>query len=118
MRLIGVDSVRWAGKRYGPRAALLLGRFGVDCCGGDDLFIARCCICWQMCRMEIPYILFGIAAVLYFLIGPGMAWFRASGALREIAALRNELNELRAQLRALRAESIPVPTPAQAPAAA
>jgi Predicted membrane protein (DUF2339) len=48
--------------------------------------------------MEPLLILFGIALALYFLIAPGIAWYQAAEARRELADLRAELEALRKQL--------------------
>lgn len=52
--------------------------------------------------MEVLFILIGLGALLYLLIGPGIAWHLASEARREIEALRGTVDELKAQIERLR----------------
>lgn len=65
--------------------------------------------------MDPLLVLLSIGAFIYFLLGPGIAWFQASQARKESQNLRNEVDKLREQLARLqsqmsrRAEAAPVP---------
>lgn len=52
--------------------------------------------------MEVLFSLIGLGALLYLLIGPGIAWHLASAARSEIEALRKTVDELKAQIERLR----------------
>lgn len=54
--------------------------------------------------MEPLLILLGIGALIYFLLGPGIAWHLASKARQESKELRDEVWKLRAQLERLQSQ--------------
>jgi hypothetical protein len=56
--------------------------------------------------MDNLFTLIGVAAGLYALVGPCLAWLQASAARREVGELRALVMELKAQISTLRRESI------------